>query len=63
MLNEAVGICPECKAKNILPEPETPDVRQPSYIPLAINFDCFRCKKRVNVLVAELIPISGSGSL
>ena len=35
-----------------------PKPSSPFHIPLVIKFDCAGCKKRVTVMVADLVPIS-----
>lgn len=59
MTKQVVGICPECGAKNILPEPEPAHFRQVGNIPLLIGFDCFKCKKRVDIPISDTTPLEG----
>lgn len=58
MLKEVIAICPECEAKNILPAPEARNLQNPGHFPLAVKFDCFKCKQNVGVLVANMYQVA-----
>lgn len=59
---DSIAICPECKAKNIVPAPEKQDPNNLKRIPLLITFDCFKCKRRVGVPLTTLEPLTEQAS-
>lgn len=51
---EVMGFCPKCNAENLLPNPRERSNPSQNHPPMAVSFECFKCKQHVQMLVADL---------